>query len=145
MEDVGAKRVTSGNNSFAQVETDQMCWTSFGDDFTGPQALPLTRDYALVDNNAVAPKSCLSPAEMCTRTAAGGLLSAGTASTARRTIFPRPFFSWSLGETKKRTSRINNQLAPFWRRVIQTKSRRTLVFDPSGSTGRLCAGPFLGT
>ena len=34
---------------------------------------------------------------MCTLTTAGGLLPAGTPSTAMSTIFPLPFFSWSLG------------------------------------------------
>ena len=67
-----------------------------------------------------------------------------TASTAMRTIFPRPPFSWSLGETKKNTSRIDYKLAPFWRRVIPKKSRKTQVFGPGGFTGRLRACPFWG-
>ena len=41
-----------------------------------PSALPCTRDDVLVDIGAAAPKQCISPGEMRTRTAAGGLLSA---------------------------------------------------------------------
>ena len=120
-----------------------MCLASFGDDSTKPLVLPYCRDNALVDKDAAAPKPCLSSVEMRTLTTAGGLLPAGTASIATRTIFPRFSFSWSLGEIKKSTSRTNNQRAPLCRwRVIQTKSRQTLVFDPGGSTGRLRACPF---
>ena len=33
----------------------------------------------------------------------------------------------------------------FWKmKVLETESRQTLVFDPGGSTGYLCACPFLG-
>ena len=93
MEDVVADRGISRDSSSAnQVDPNQMCLTSFGDDFTGPPTLPCSRDDALVDNGAVAPKPCLSPVEMRTRTAAAGLLHAGTASTTMKTIFPRPLF-----------------------------------------------------
>ena len=92
MEDFAAERVISGDNSSAQVDTDPMCLTSFGDDSTRTPAQPCKKNDALVDNGAAAPKPCLSPTEMRTRTTAGNLLSAGTASTAMRTIFPRPFF-----------------------------------------------------
>ena len=143
MEDVAAERVINGDNSSTQVDTNPMCPSIFGDDSTGPPALPCTRNAALLDNGAAAPKPSRSPAEMRTGTAAGGLIPAGTASTAVKTIVPRSFFSWSLGETRKCANRINNQLAPFWRRVIQTKSRQTPVFDPGDSTGRLRACPFL--
>ena len=40
--------------------------------------------------------------------------------------------------------RINNQQAPFWPRVIETKSGQNMVFDLGGSD-RLRACPFLGT
>ena len=59
MEDIAADRVISGDNSSAQVNPDPMCLTSFGDDFTGPPALPCSRDDALVDKGAAAPKTCL--------------------------------------------------------------------------------------
>ena len=102
----------------------------------------------LVNKGAEAAKSHLPPMEVCKLSfAVGGLLPAGTTSTALRITFPRPFFSWSLGEeTKGRTGRTNfNQLAPpSWRKVIQTKSSQTLVFDPGGCSGRLRGCPFLG-
>ena len=88
MEDIAAERVISGDNLLpSQVDTDPICLTTFGDDSTESPALPRTRDHALVDNGAAAPKPCLSPAEMRTRTAAGGLLPAGTASTVTGIIF----------------------------------------------------------
>ena len=71
--------------------------------------------------------------------AAGGLLPAGTASTAMRKIFlPLPL-------TKMRTSRINfKQVArPYWRKAIETKSRQTLVFDPGSCTSRQATAHFL--
>ena len=126
-----------------QVDPDPMCLASFGDDSTKLWFSLIAGITPLVDKEAAAPKPCLSSVEMRTLTTAGGLLPAGTASIATRTIFPRFSFSWSLGEIKKSTSRTNNQRAPLCRwRVIQTKSRQTLVFDPGGSTGRLRACPF---
>ena len=52
------------SRSAKRVDPDPMCSTSFGDDCTGPPALPSSRGDALVDNSAAAPKSCLSPLEM---------------------------------------------------------------------------------
>ena len=147
MEDAAADRAKHGDtSSSARVDHDPMCLTNFGDDSTKPPALPC-RDNTLVDKGAETPKSCLSPVEMRTLLAAGGLLLTGTASTAMRIIFPRPLFSWSIGEeTEKRTSRANfNQPCPRCRtKVIQTKPRQTLVFDFGGCSGRLRACPFLG-
>ena len=154
MEDVAADRMISRDTLPAnQVDPDQMCLTCFGDDFTGPPALPCLENDALVDNGVAAPKPCLSPVEMRTRTAAGGLLPTGNASNATRTIYYRPRLRFCPTEetNSERTSIkyasyyssfwwINNQLAaPFWRRIIETKSRQTLIFDPGGSTGRLRA------
>ena len=133
-----AERVISGDNSSAQVDTVPIRLTSFGDDSTGPPAFPCSRDDALRDKGAAAPKPCLSPAKMRTRTAADGLLPAGTAPTAMKAILSRPRPSWTLGgKAKESTSRTNNnQLGlPYWRKVIQTKSKQTLVFDPGGCTG----------
>ena len=73
-----------------QVAIDPMCLTSFGDDSTGPPAIPCSRIDALVGNGAVAPNSCLSPVEMRTLKAAGGLLPAGAVSIATRTTFDQP-------------------------------------------------------
>ena len=124
-----------------------MCLTSFGDDSTEPLALPPCRDNAMVDKDAAASNPCLSLVEMRTSTAAGGLLSAGTAFTSLRSVVFQPLFFWTLGEkTKERTSQTNNnKLAPpYWKNVIQMKSRQTLVFDPGGCTGRLRDYSFLG-
>ena len=104
-----AERVMSGDNSSAQVDTDPIHLTSFGNDSARPPALNCSRNDALVDNGAGPTKPCLSPVEMRTGTAAEGLLSAGTASTAIRAIFSRPLPSWTLGEeANERTSRTNN-------------------------------------
>ena len=73
-----------------QVDPDPMYLTSFGDDSTGPPALPCSRDDALADNGAAAPKSCFSPLEMRIPTAASVLLPTGTASTGTWTTFDQP-------------------------------------------------------
>ena len=73
-----------------QVDPDPMCLASFGDDSTGPPTLPCLRDDTLVDNGAAALKSCFSPLEMRTPTAAGVLLPVDTASAATRTTFDQP-------------------------------------------------------
>ena len=70
-----AKRVLAGPKSS----------TSFGIK-ADPPALP-RRDDVLVDIGAAAPRPSLSPLEMRTPTAAGGLLPAITTSTATMTIF----------------------------------------------------------
>ena len=62
-----AERVISGDSSSIPIRL-----TSFGDDFTGPPDLSCPKNDALVDSGAAPPKSCLSPAEMRTRTAADG-------------------------------------------------------------------------
>ena len=115
------------------------------------------RDDVLVDNDAAAPKSCLSPLEMRSSTAAGGLLPTGKTSTATRTTLDQPpVWFYPTEETNLRTSvqyasydsiswRINNQQVSFWPRAIEIKLGQNLVFDPSVSTRRLRACPFLGT
>ena len=69
------------------VDPNPMCSTSFGGDCIGPPALPCSEDDALVGKGTAAPKSCLSPLEMLSPTAAGGLLPAGKTSTATKTTF----------------------------------------------------------
>ena len=69
-----------------RVDPDPNSSTSFGDDFTRPPALPCSRDYALAGNGAAAPKTCLSPLEVRTPTAAGGIVPTGRTSTATMTI-----------------------------------------------------------
>ena len=88
-----------------------------------PPALP-RRDDVLVDKGAAVPKPCLSPVEIRTRTAAGVLLSASTASTATRTTFHQPLISSC--STDEITLRTSNQYATnyssFWKmKVLQTK------------------------
>ena len=95
-----AERVIRGDNSSAQVDTDPIRLTSFGEDSIGPPAPPCSRDDALVSKGAVAPKPCFSPVKMRTPTAAGGLLPAGKASTATRIIFYHlPLRLWPTEET----------------------------------------------
>ena len=64
-----------------------VCFTSFGGDYSEPSALPCSGDDALVGKHAVAPKSCLSPLEMRTTSAAGDLLPTGKTSTATNITF----------------------------------------------------------
>ena len=144
-EDAAANQAKHGDSCSAKrVDAGPTSSTSFS--MTAePPALP-QRDDVLVDKGAEAPKPCLSPVEIRTLTAAGGLLPTGTYSTAIRTIFPRPLFSRSLGDQEKKYQSDKQPACPppCWRRVIQRKSRQFLVFDPGGFIGRLRACPFLG-
>ena len=137
-----------------RVDPNPKSSISFGDDFTGLPTLPCSRDNALVGDGAVAPKPCFSPLEMHTPTATGSLLLASTTSTATRTTLDQPHL-WFCPtvETNLRTSIqytsyhssfwwINNQQAPFWPRVIETKSGQNLEFDPGESTACLHVCPF---
>ena len=130
--------------------------TSFGVK-ADPPALSC-RDNVLVVNDAATPKSCLSPLEMRTTTAAGGVLPTGETSTATRTTFDYSTL-WCC-QTKemysKRTSvpsawydtsfRRNKLLAaPSCRKVIEKKSGQNRMFDAGGSQDRLRVCSFLGT
>ena len=108
MEDDVAVQAKHGHSCSAnRVDPDPMCLISFGNHSTGP-ALSCSRDDALVDSGAAAPKSCLSPLEMCTPIA-HGLLPAGTVSTATRTTFDQsPLWFFPTEEINLRTS---NQFA----------------------------------
>ena len=141
-----------------RVDPDPMCSTSFGNDSVGPLALPCLKDDALVGNGAAAPKSCLSPLKMHSPIAAGGLLPAGEAFTTTRITFFQPRLRFSQTE-ETHSERMSTQYdlyynssfwlkhlpAPSWRKVIQTKSRLNLVFDPGDSKYCLRVCPFLGT
>ena len=81
-----------------RVDPDPTCSTSFGDDCTGPPALPCSREDTLVNNSAAAPKSCLSPSEMCSPTAADGSLPTGEISTTTKTTFDYPTLWFCLIE-----------------------------------------------
>ena len=120
-----------------------------------PPAFPYRDDFA-VENGAAVPKSCLSPLEMRTTTAGGGLLLTGETSTATRTTFDSSvlWFCQTEETYSDRTSipcawydsrfRRNKLLAASsCRKVIETKSGQNRMFDPGGSEGRYCACPFL--
>ena len=101
--DAVADRVMNGDSSSARrVKTyGPTSSTSFGMEAEPPASS--MRGHALVDKGAAAPKPCLSPVEMRTLTAAGGLLPAGTASITTRTIFHQPPL-WFC-PTKEKSSR----------------------------------------
>ena len=73
-----------------RVDPNPMCCTSFGDDSTGPLALPCSRDDVLVGNDAAVPKSYLSSLEMRSPTAASRLLPASKASKTAKMTFYQP-------------------------------------------------------
>ena len=111
-----------------------------------PPALPC-RDDVLVENGATAPTSCLPFLEMRSPTAADGLLPIGEASRATRTTFNQPplrLYSTEETNSKKTPTpyvaydsiffQMNNlPAALFCRRVIETKSGESRMFDPGGS------------
>ena len=144
-----ADQAKHGGSSSARVDDDPTRLASFGmiaeSRLTTPEKCI---GDALVNKGTEGPKPHFPPVEVrMLSSVADGLMPAGTASTSTMTaIFSPPLFSWSLSkETKERTGRTKlNQLAPLcWRKVIQTKSRQTLVFDPGGCSGRLRGCPFL--
>ena len=93
MEDVAEDRAISGDSfSVNQVDPDQMCLTRFVDDSIIPLDLPFSRDDALVDKDAAAPKPCLSTTEMRTLTLAGDLPPASTVSKATISSFTSRLF-----------------------------------------------------
>ena len=131
--------------SAKKIQADSMSSTSFGKR-AAPPALP-RRDDVLVDIGAAVSKPCLSPVEMGTQTAAGGLLPTGKISTATMVIFQQLPLGFCL--TKEIKSRTSNQYVmdynSFWKlKVLKTKLGQTLVFDPVSCTGHLRAYPLLG-
>ena len=129
---------------------DPVRLTSFGDqDYTEPPALPC-RDDALVNQGPEVAKPCLSPVEMRKSTSAGSLLNAGAASTiiTQGTNFPPQLLPWSFRETneEKNVCTTRQTFAKYNRswhpKVIETKSRQSVVFDPGGLSGCLCGCPF---
>ena len=137
-----AERMKSGDNSSAEVDSDPICLASFGGNSTVLPALLCSRDDALVDDGAAAPKPCLSPVKMRTQAAADSLFPTGISSTATRTTFHQsPRWFCPSEEIHLRTS---NQYATnyssFWKmKVLQTKSMQTLVFGPGDFKGPLRA------
>ena len=84
------KRTEGTATAVQAIHPDPMCSTSFGGDFIGPPAFPCSRDNALVGNGAAAPKSYLSPLEMRSPIAGGGLLRASESSTTMWITFYQP-------------------------------------------------------
>ena len=123
--------------------------TSFGDkDYTEPPALPC-RDDALVNQGHKVVKPCLSPMEIRKSTSAGSLLDAGATSITKTqaTNFPQQLFPWSFRETSEEKNICTRQTFAKYNRswhpkVMETKSRQNMVFDPGGLSGCLCGCPF---
>ena len=145
-----ARRVETGPNTN---------WISFGVK-PGPPALPCRGD-SVVESGAVAFESCLPSMEMRPSTAAGGLVPTGEASQASETTFNEPPLRFcpteetDLEPSCKKTSTPYASFdsssfwrllaAPYCRRVVDTKSRQNMTFDPGGSRGHLRACPFSGS
>ena len=128
---------------------DPMRLTSFGDkDYTELPALPC-RDDALVNQGHEVAKPCLSPVEIRKSTSsAGSLLDAGATSITKiqGTNFPPQLLPWSFCETSEEKNISTRQTFAKYNRswhpkVIETKSRQNMVFDPGGLPGYLCGCP----
>ena len=134
--------------------------TSFGVK-AEPPALPC-RDDVVVESGPAASKSCLPSMEMRLSTATGGVILTGEASTASETTLNEPPLRFcpteetNLGTNCKKTSTPYASFesssffwrllaAPYYRNVVDTKSRQNRTFDPGGSRGHLRACPFLGS
>ena len=92
-EDTAADRVKHGDSSSARVDDGPTSLTSFGVMIAEPllKAPKKCIGEAMVNKGAEAPKQHQQPVEIrMLPSAAGGLLPVGTASTARRAIFPPP-------------------------------------------------------
>ena len=151
-----AHRVEPGSNTNS---------TSFGVK-AEPPALPY-RDDVVVESGDAAPKSCHLSLEMRSSTAAGGLVPTDEASTATETNSNQSALRFhsteetvseaSSKETNLRTTtqyasydrsvfQDGNQLpAPSGLRVLATKPKQNMTFDPGACQGRLRACPFLGS
>ena len=147
IEDAEADQAKNGETcSTKRVQADPTNLTSIGMK-AEPPVLP-HRDGVLADKGTAAPKPCLSPGEMRTRIAAGGLLSTSKASTATMIIYYqlRLLFCPTKNISSGTSNQYTTDYSSFWKmEVLKTKSRQTLVFDPGGSIDRLHACPFLGT
>ena len=114
---IEAVQAKYGNGCTAQkVQDEPKTSTCFGVQ-AGPPAPPL-RDNVLVENGAAASKSCLSPLETRSPTAAGGLLPIDEASIGTRITFNQtPLRLYSTDETNSK--KISTQYAScdssFWR------------------------------
>ena len=107
-------------------------------------ALPC-RDGVFVDKGVEAPDPCLSPVEM--RTLKPPVAYFPPVQPPQEDhLSPAP--SLVLPNRRDELSDIDpirHVLQQFLKiKILETKTRQTLVFDPDGSTGRLHACPFLG-
>ena len=131
-----------------------------------PPDLPCREDV-LVEDGATLPESCLPSLEMHSSTATGGLVPTGEASTATETNFNQPplrFYTTKETDSEATSKEIhlrtstpyasyesnvfqesNLLAAPYFRRVVETKSRQNRPFNPGGSQGHPRASPFLGS
>ena len=141
------------------VQDGPMTSITFGMEAKSPH-LPC-RDDVVVEGGDAAPRSCLPSLEIHSTTAASGLVPTGKASTATETNFRHPpLWFCSTEETDpeancKRTltpyasfdssSFLRLLAAAYCYRVVETKSRQIMTFDPGGSRGHLRACPFLGS
>ena len=126
-----------------------------------PPALPCRYDV-VVEYGDAAPESCLPSLEMRSPTAAGGLVPTGEVSKATETNFNQPplrFCSTEETDLEAKSSwtsvsfvsydissvfqERNFSATPYCRKVVDTKSRQNMTFDPDGSQGHLRAYPFL--
>ena len=122
--------------SASRVDSGSKTNSSSFDMKAEPPALPC-RDDVLVENGGATPESCLPSLEMCSPTAAGGLLPTGEAPIATRSTFNQPPL-WLSAEEKncKKTStpyvsydssffqKSNLPAASSCRRVVRDKIRR---------------------
>ena len=124
-----------------------------------PPDLPC-RDDVLVEGGDAAPTSCLPSLEMCTTTAAGGLVPTGKTSAATETTFNEPLLRfYATEETNPKEEKLWTSIpsawydSSFWKllpplsglRVIETKPMQNKTLDPGGSQGHPRACPFLGS
>ena len=105
-----ADRVKNGDGFSARVDDRLTSLASFGM-IAGPLTSETCIGDALVNNSSEAPKPHLPPMETrMLSSAAGGLLPAGTVSTAMRIIFSLPSLSWVIFKTKE-TGKYSRQTA----------------------------------
>ena len=123
------------------------------------------RNEVVVESGVAAYESCLPSLEMRSSTAAGGFSSHRRSLTASETTSNEPFLrfyeidkmkpegdskmedSWTLTPSALYDSSSFWRLfaAPYCYRIVETKSRQNLTFDPGGSRGHLRACPFFGS
>ena len=160
-----AVQATYGDSCTAEqkVQDEPKTSITFGVE-AEPPGLPCREDFSIEDV-ATGPKSCLPSLEIRSPTAAGGLVPTGEASTATETTSNEPLLRFYATEEMNpaEDSKMKNSWtltlyasydsSSFWRllaapycyRVVETKSRQNITFDPGGSRGHLRAYPFLGS